>query len=134
MRVESGPPKGTSPRVEPPPPSSISDEPPSGWRLWLLAMRPRTLTIAVAPVIAGAGWAWADVDRSNSWTGETLGENYDGWTVGAGFQYAINMNWSAGLEYRYTDFGSQTFEANNGFDTEADLELHTVRFTLNYRF
>jgi outer membrane immunogenic protein len=81
-----------------------------------------------------AGWAWADVDRSNSWTGETLGENYDGWTVGAGFQYAINTNWSAGLEYRYTDFGSQTFEASNGFDTEADLELHTVRFTLNYRF
>lgn len=60
MRVESGPPKGTSPRVEPPPPSSIADEPPRGWRLWLLAMRPRTLTIAVAPVIAGAAWAWAE--------------------------------------------------------------------------
>ncbi|OJX72165.1 MAG: 1,4-dihydroxy-2-naphthoate octaprenyltransferase [Magnetospirillum sp. 64-120] len=26
----------------------------------MLAMRPRTLTIAVAPVIAGAGWAWAE--------------------------------------------------------------------------
>ncbi|WP_291721359.1 1,4-dihydroxy-2-naphthoate octaprenyltransferase [Magnetospirillum sp. 64-120] len=60
MRVEAGPPKGSSPRVEPPPPSSIADEPPSGWRLWMLAMRPRTLTIAVAPVIAGAGWAWAE--------------------------------------------------------------------------
>ncbi|MBI2241970.1 MAG: 1,4-dihydroxy-2-naphthoate octaprenyltransferase [Magnetospirillum gryphiswaldense] len=60
MRVEAGPPKGSSPRVEPPPPTSIADEPPSGWRLWMLAMRPRTLTIAVAPVIAGAGWAWAE--------------------------------------------------------------------------
>lgn len=60
MRVEAGPPKGTTPRVEPPPPTSRADEPPTGWRLWMLAMRPRTLTIAVAPVVAGAGWAWAE--------------------------------------------------------------------------
>lgn len=60
MRVESGPPKGTSPRVEPPPQASRADEPPTGWRLWLVAMRPRTLTIAVSPVVAGAGWAWAE--------------------------------------------------------------------------
>ena len=60
MRVDSGPPKGASPRVEPPPPTSRADQPPTGWRLWLLAMRPRTLTIAVAPVLAGAGWAWAE--------------------------------------------------------------------------
>lgn len=60
MRVEAGPPKGTTPRVEPPPPASRADEPPTGWRLWMLAMRPRTLTIAVAPVVAGAGWAWAE--------------------------------------------------------------------------
>ncbi|MBR9971643.1 1,4-dihydroxy-2-naphthoate polyprenyltransferase [Magnetospirillum sulfuroxidans] len=60
MNVESGPPKGSAPRVEEPPPSSRADEPPTGWRLWLAAMRPRTLTIAVAPVIAGAGWAWTE--------------------------------------------------------------------------
>lgn len=32
--------------------------PPIGWRLWCLAVRPRTLLIAVAPVVAGAGLAW----------------------------------------------------------------------------
>lgn len=34
--------------------------PPTGLRLWLAAIRPRTLTIAVAPVLAAAGWVWAD--------------------------------------------------------------------------
>lgn len=59
MRVQAGPPKGTAAAVQPPP-SSRCDQPPTGWRLWLLALRPRTLTIAVAPVVAGAGWAWAE--------------------------------------------------------------------------
>ena len=81
-----------------------------------------------------AGWAWADVDRSNTFTAETLNENFNGWTVGAGLQYAIDLNWSAGVEYRYTDFGDQTFVASNNFNSNVDLDLHTVRFTLNYRF
>lgn len=34
--------------------------PPRGWRLWLLAARPKTLTIAVAPVIVGCALAWAE--------------------------------------------------------------------------
>jgi 1,4-dihydroxy-2-naphthoate octaprenyltransferase len=41
------------------PPASLAAAAPSGWRLWLLAIRPRTLTIAVAPVVAGAGLAWS---------------------------------------------------------------------------
>ena len=39
-------------------PASLAAEPPTGLRLWLMAARPRTLTIAVAPVVAGAGLAW----------------------------------------------------------------------------
>lgn len=37
-------------------PASLAAEPPTGLRLWLMAIRPRTLTIAVAPVLAAAGW------------------------------------------------------------------------------
>ncbi len=40
--------------------SSRVDQPPDGWRLWLLAIRPKTLTISVAPVVAGGALAWAD--------------------------------------------------------------------------
>lgn len=34
--------------------------PPAGWRLWLAAVRPRTLTLAVAPVVAGTALALAE--------------------------------------------------------------------------
>lgn len=39
-------------------PASLVAEPPTGLRLWLMAVRPRTLTIAVAPVAAAAGLVW----------------------------------------------------------------------------
>ncbi len=39
------------------------DDAPRGLRLWLMAARPRTLTIAVAPVLVGAAWAWGDGRR-----------------------------------------------------------------------
>jgi 1,4-dihydroxy-2-naphthoate octaprenyltransferase len=45
-----------------PPPASRSDQPPTGWRLWLLAIRPRTLTIALSPVLVGAAAAWAEFE------------------------------------------------------------------------
>jgi 1,4-dihydroxy-2-naphthoate octaprenyltransferase len=38
-------------------------QPPSGWRLWWLAARPRTLTLAAAPVIAGTALAWSQTGR-----------------------------------------------------------------------
>ncbi|CCG41999.1 1,4-dihydroxy-2-naphthoate octaprenyltransferase [Magnetospirillum molischianum] len=41
----------------------MSAQPPSGWRLWMLAARPHTLTISVAPVIAGTALAWSETGR-----------------------------------------------------------------------
>jgi 1,4-dihydroxy-2-naphthoate octaprenyltransferase len=35
-----------------------SSAPPAGFRLWLHAIRPRTLTLAVAPVLVGTALAW----------------------------------------------------------------------------
>lgn len=40
--------------------ASRADRPPAGWRLWWLAIRPRTLTMAVAPVLAGTALGWAE--------------------------------------------------------------------------
>lgn len=54
MRLDPG-----SARQTPTQPASLSSRPPTGLRLWLLAVRPRTLTIAVAPVVAAAGLVWA---------------------------------------------------------------------------
>lgn len=34
--------------------------PPTGWRLWWIAARPKTLTISMVPVIVGTAAAWAE--------------------------------------------------------------------------
>lgn len=50
-----------SPRLDiPGQDASRVDQPPDGWRLWWLAIRPKTLTISVAPVVAGTALAWGD--------------------------------------------------------------------------
>lgn len=56
MRVDPGTSRQTPTHGQP---ASHAAEPPTGLRLWLMAARPRTLTIAVAPVVAGAGLVWA---------------------------------------------------------------------------
>ncbi|MGU9981222.1 outer membrane protein [Phreatobacter sp. HK31-P] len=70
----------------------------------------------------------------------TFSQTRVGWTAGAGIEYAVNPNWSVGLEYRYTDFGrtsSPGFPAalpngNAGFRTTTTS--HAVRATLSYHF
>ena len=41
-------------------PLAILRAPPRGWRVWWTAARPRTLTLATAPVVAGTAMAWAE--------------------------------------------------------------------------
>lgn len=56
MRLGPGTPHSHAPTEGQP--ASLLGQPPTGLRLWLMAVRPRTLTIAVAPVLAAAGLAW----------------------------------------------------------------------------
>ncbi len=37
------------------------------WRVWLLAVRPRTLSLAVTPVLLGTALAWADGSAHDAW-------------------------------------------------------------------
>lgn len=41
-------------------PQAVLQPPPHGWRVWWAAARPRTLTLATAPVLAGTALAWAE--------------------------------------------------------------------------
>jgi 1,4-dihydroxy-2-naphthoate octaprenyltransferase len=41
-------------------PNAVLQAPPCGWRVWWAAARPRTLTLATAPVLAGTALAWAE--------------------------------------------------------------------------
>ena len=85
---------------------------------------------------ATAGWGWAHGDREtfNSFAGTSSDTNWhDGWTVGAGAEYAINDSWSVKAEYRYYSLGEETYGVNaiGGQGTKVDLDLHTVQVGVN---
>lgn len=83
-----------------------------------------------------AGWGWAQADRStfNSFIGTSSDSNWhDGWTLGAGAEYAIDDKWSVKAEYRYYDLGKENYgvAALGGEGTDVDLDLHTVLVGIN---
>jgi outer membrane immunogenic protein len=60
-----------------------------------------------------------------------------GWTAGAGIEYAITPAWSAKFEYLYVDLGSATCaQAACGFasDVQVKATANLARVGLNYRF
>jgi outer membrane immunogenic protein len=60
-----------------------------------------------------------------------------GWTAGAGVEYAFSGPWTAKLEYLYVDLGSTTCaQAACGFATDVSVKpkFNLVRLGVNYRF
>ena len=57
-----------------------------------------------------------------------------GWTIGAGIEFPFAPNWTARVEYLFTDFGNHaaTFPAA-AQRTEANLTISQLRLGLNYR-
>jgi high affinity Mn2+ porin len=57
-----------------------------------------------------------------------------GWAAGAGVEFGFAPNWTASLEYLFTDYGShQTGFAQGAQVFDADLAVHEMRLGLNYR-
>ena len=82
------------------------------------------------PYIAG-GVAFGDIDISNDNGPGSFGDTFTGWTIGVGLDYAMTDNLLLRAEYRYTDFGSESFE---DFGSEVDLKTNEVRFGIAYKF
>lgn len=94
-------------------------------------------------VYATGGLALADTDlKVTNISGTTPGSDsatLTGFTVGGGLEYKLTQSVSLGAEYLYADFGKQHYHLLDlgGGDTagvNADLKLHIVRASLNYRF
>jgi outer membrane immunogenic protein len=64
--------------------------------------------------------------------GATDDQWHTGWTLGAGVEHAFTPNWRVKLEYLYMDFGSENYFG--GALASGDLDVHTVKLGLNYRF
>ena len=62
-------------------------------------------------------------------------KNAVGWTAGGGVEWAFMGEWSAKLEYLYTDLGKVTCGAAScGVDTDVTFKTNIVRVGVNYRF
>ena len=74
---------------------------------------------------------------------QSVSDTFFGWTVGGGFEWMILPGWIFRGEYRFTDYGSQTytFFANTGVPAGADSftfdieqKTHTAYVGLSYLF
>jgi outer membrane immunogenic protein len=78
------------------------------------------------------GVAWGHVitafdDTLNGWR--------TGWTAGAGIEYALFNNWSANLEYRFTDLGRVShFDPALNSVTDNTFSLNAIRVGLSRKF
>jgi outer membrane immunogenic protein len=118
---------------------------------WLVTLRPRVgYAVDRTLFYATGGLALTEMKTSSGFTDST-GQNQTaglakvtaGWTVGAGIEHAFTNNWSAKVEYLYTDFGKQSFSGPifagqtptpGMIAHDVDLKTNTVRGGLNYHF
>jgi outer membrane immunogenic protein len=87
---------------------------------------------------ATVGWGWAHAERSvfNAFLPGSGGSDsnwHNGWTAGAGLEYAINEHWSLKGEYRYMDLSTENYSVPTigGGGTDVDLNIQTVQFGIN---
>ena len=87
----------------------------------------------------GGAWAKANLTLVAS-TGATQREtqSFSGWTVGAGWEYALPHNLSLKAEYLYLDLGTSRFFdppfGLAGIPHDVKLRDQIFRIGLNYRF
>jgi outer membrane immunogenic protein len=70
-----------------------------------------------------------------NWGGNTSSSR-TGWTVGGGVEYAFAGNWSAGLEYRYSNYGTNNNTGAWGYNLGGNVNLteNAVRARVSYHF
>lgn len=89
-------------------------------------------------VYGHGGLAYGKTEQSLSVTGVgSLTSKNDtklGYTVGAGAEYAISKNISFVTEYAYTDLGKDEIYNDGTMSITEDVNLHTLKAGINFRF
>ena len=97
------------------------------------------------PYVTG-GWAYGHGTISGTGTTTPAGtvlafsasQDYSGWTVGGGVEWAFMDHWSAKAEYLYIDFGDGPTVTANGAGTLAivsgKMTDNIARLGINYKF
>lgn len=94
-----------------------------------------------AMVYFTGGVAWANTSINPTfaipavaWGGTSASNSNVGTAVGGGIEWALLDNWSAKVEYLYIDIHQDYFGGPGAGGFKADVDLHTVKVGLNYRF
>jgi len=89
-----------------------------------------TGTVTVTKTLSGA------VVSTTTFTTSALSETTTrvGFAVGAGVEKMLDLHWSVRAEYLFMDFGSHTFLAGTGFDTNIRMIDNVIRGGVNYKF
>jgi len=96
------------------------------------------------PYITG-GWAYGhgEISGTSTISGGSAGsssfsasQNYSGWTIGGGVEWAFYNNWSAKLEYLYIDFGDGPTVAVDPIHNIVSGRMtdNIARLGVNYKF
>jgi opacity protein-like surface antigen len=91
-------------------------------------------------IFGTAGWAWGNPSNAYAVTAAapfvTNGGIANGWTAGAGVDYALTQHIFARLEYRYAGLATSGFVsvATNSADAGNRTPISDIRFGLAYRF
>ncbi|HEX5999167.1 MAG TPA: outer membrane protein [Hyphomicrobiaceae bacterium] len=95
---------------------------------------------------ATGGLAWGTTQSDitpNYGVAPTNNASYDtthvGYAVGGGVEWMLARNWTLKAEYLFADLGKEDYAYDDGagYDTDhyhADLQLHSLRMGLNYKF
>lgn len=84
-------------------------------------------------VFGRAGWAIAGIRTDYiPLVGGVQRATINGWTAGAGVEYAFNTNWTARLEYRYSDYGRVGFVHAGA--SSVDYNTHEALVGVSYKF
>jgi outer membrane immunogenic protein len=89
-------------------------------------------------IYATGGWAFGGVSGGFGNRFDFFDDNgddtIDGWTLGAGVEWAITNNLTTRLEYRFTSFDRDHDVFNNVNIGDDSFDFHTIRAGLSFKF
>jgi outer membrane immunogenic protein len=102
-------------------------------RSWSIGARAGFLSSPTTLWYGTVGYTEAEFSADSS-IGSLDLPDFKGYFVGAGVESMLGRGWSLKGEYRFTQFDEETILSLGPFDLDLDTSMHTVRFSLNYKF
>ncbi len=86
-------------------------------------------------VLGGWSWLGADSEVLDIGEEESVSETFSGWTAGAGVEFGLSSTANLRIQYRYTDYGSETLTFPlNGYDMATGPAIHEITLGMNWYF